>query len=96
MSVAKDLESTWSFMPEYAKRNQAKHLLENCKKYIIHEINKLKIFEWSNHFQVVNEESFITKFFDTEEEAMNYCLDVFPETKISSQTDLFDKLGGCH
>jgi len=89
MSIAKDLESTWSFMPEYAKRNQAKHLLRNCKYYIIHEVNKLKIFGWSNHFQVVNEESYKSKFFDTEEESMNYCLDVYKQTKINEQSSLF-------
>jgi hypothetical protein len=89
MSNAKDLESTWSFMSDYAKKNQAKHLLENGKKHIIHEVNKLKIFMFSNHFEVINEETYFVKFFDTEEEAVNYCLDVYKETKINAQLEFF-------
>ncbi len=95
MSKAKDLESTWSFIPDYAKRSQAKHLLKNAKKHIIHEVNKLKVFMWSEHFEVINEETFFVKFFDTEEEAINYCLDVYKNTKINTQSELFTNNGGC-
>ena len=93
MSTAKELEKTWYYFSESAKIDQARHLLVKCKDLIIHEVGKLKVFKMNGHIEVVNEESFVLKFFDTEEEAINYCLDVYPETNINEQTTIFDSNG---
>lgn len=85
MSIAKDLTNTWKYFTKYGRKSQAKHLLENCTHLIIHKIGKLKIFKLNDHFEVINSESLVLKFFDTETEAMNYCLDIYPETKINEQ-----------
>jgi hypothetical protein len=93
MNRAKDLEKTWFYFSEKVKKDQANHLLTKCKDYICHEVGKLKVFKWKFHCEVVNEESKKIKFFNTEEEAINYCLDVYPETKINEQTTIFDSNG---
>lgn len=90
MSTAKELQDTWFYIPEYMKKRQINHLLENCRQYIVHEVGKLVVYKWNGHCQVINSESFLMKYFDTEQEAMDFCLDVFSDTKIASQLDLFE------
>ena len=85
MSIAKDLQNTWDLFSKSAKKNQVNHLLRFCQYLIIHKIGKLNVFIIGQHFEVINSESLILKFFDTETEAMNYCLDIYPETKINEQ-----------
>lgn len=92
MSTAKELQDTWFYIPAHMQKRQINHLLENCKQYIVHEINKLIIFKWSDHCQVINTESLILKYFDTEQEAMDFCLDVYKDSGISDQLNLFEKL----
>ena len=93
MSNASKFRSTWDYIPIKAQKEQAKHMLDNAKKYIIHEINKLVIFKMNGHFEVINKESLVVKFYDTEKECINFCLDVYPETKINEQTTIFDSNG---
>jgi hypothetical protein len=64
-------------------------MLENAKKYIIHEINKLVIFKMNGHFEVINKESLVVKFYDTEQECINFCLDVYPNSFFNIQKKTF-------
>lgn len=91
MSVAKEHQDTWFYIPRYVQKRQIDHVIKDCRDYIIHEVNKLVVFEWFGHFQVINIESYVVKFFDTEKEAMDYCLDFYSESFINEQLDLFKK-----
>ena len=90
MQSAKERERTFFYFPTKAKNETARHWL-SLKDFIIHEVGKLKVvcFNKGNDVVVINEESLKIHFFDNEEEAMNFCLDVYPETKINKQGDLF-------
>lgn len=89
MITAKYLQNLWEHIPEKAKKEQINHLLKNCKENINHTVNKLTVFEISeSHFEVINTESFKVKFFDTKEEALNYCLDFYPESFKNEQIKL--------
>jgi hypothetical protein len=59
--------------------------LKMLKKFIIHEINSLVIFKMTAHYEVINKESLVVKFFDTEEESLNYCLDRFAGSQKTKQ-----------
>lgn len=89
MSNASKFRSTWDYIPKKHQNEQAKHMLENAKKYIIHEINKLVIFKMNGHFEVINKESLIVKFYDTEQECINFCLDVYPNSFFNVQQNMF-------
>ena len=90
MENAKTLTRTWNYFSNKARKEQAMHLLKNAKTYIIHEINKLVIFEMNGHFEVINKESLSIKFFDTEKQCIDYCLDVYPNSFFNSQNSLFE------
>jgi len=87
--VAKELNAIWFYYTKQQKLNHIKHLLTNCKKYIVHEVNKLIVFNWKDYCQVINTESNTLKYFDSEEEALNYCLDAFKNSESSKQEKLF-------
>lgn len=68
--IAKDLNESWNRLPEQVKRNKIDAALENEAD---REIGMLKVFNYSSHSEVI---AFDTIFyFDTEEHAVNYCLD---------------------
>jgi hypothetical protein len=90
MKNAKTLTRTWNYFSNNARKEQAKHMLEKAKDLIIYEINKLKIFKMNGHFEVINSESLSIKFFDTEEDCINYCLDIYPNSFFNKQKSLFD------
>ena len=94
--MSKEFQKIWDSFPKQVKIEQAKHFLNNCKS--IHKVNKLIVFEVLMAFRgnrgnyvVVNEETLHCKFFDTEEESINYCLDVYQKTFSSYQTELFER-----
>lgn len=89
MTNAETLKNTWKYFTSRAKKEQAKHLLENCKNIMFHEIGKLKCFKLNGHIEVINAESLVLKFFDTEQEAVDYCLDFYHDIKINEQTTIF-------
>ena len=92
MQTAKERENTFFYFSTKAKKDTAKHWL-SLKDFIIHEVGKLKVvsFQKGNDVVVINEESLKIHFFDNEEEAMNFCLDVYPETKTNQQGVLFTR-----
>ena len=85
MITAHDLQNTWDLFSKSTKKSQAQHLLRFCQFLIIHKVGKLNVFKIGEHFEVINFESLVLKFFDTETESMNYCLNIYPETKINEQ-----------
>jgi hypothetical protein len=89
MSNASRFKSVWDYIPKKAQKEQAKHMLENVKHLIIHEINKLVIFKMNGHYEVINKESLIVKFYDTEQECIDFCLDVYPESFFNIQQNIF-------
>ena len=91
MSNASKFRSTWDYIPKKAQKEQAKHMLDNAKKYIIHEINKLVIFKMNGHFEIINKESLAVKFYDTEKECIDFCLDVYPNSFFNTQNNLFEQ-----
>ena len=86
-----NLEALGIIFQKKAQNEQAKHMLENSKKYIIHEINKLVIFKMNGHFEVINKESLVVKFYDTERECIDFRLDVYPNTFFNTQNNLFEQ-----
>ena len=87
-TTAERYKSTWDHIPKNAKKIQAKHMLDNANEFIIHEINSLVIFKMTAHFEVINKESLIVKFFDTEKESLDYCLDRFEGSKKTKQVSI--------
>lgn len=73
-------------MPKSAVESQAKHLVKNCSEMdlCIHKINKFLIFKFLS-FEVVNSEKLTIDCFETEQEAIDFCLDRFSGSKIPVQ-----------
>jgi hypothetical protein len=86
---ANSRKKTWHILPEFIRKRQAQHILK-LVNYQVHEVGKLKVFQFQNHTQVINEESLVVHFFDTVTEAMNFCLDNIEQTKIAAQGNLFN------
>ena len=70
-------------------KRQAKHYLEKCSVFLIHEINNLNIYDFESYFEVVNKTTLKIKVFQTKEAAINFCLDNFKSSKRISQKVLF-------
>ncbi len=89
MRKSKDREKTFWYFPTRAKNDTARHWL-TLKDHFVHEVGKLKVISFGNDdVVVVNEESLKIHFFESEREAMDFCLDVYPETKEMKQGELF-------
>jgi len=73
-------------MTKSAVEKQAKHLIQNCAEMdlCIHKINKFLIFKFLS-FEVVNSEKLSIDCFETEQEALDYCLDRYSGSKIPTQ-----------
>jgi hypothetical protein len=80
----------YKYMDKKAVENQAKHLAENCSEMdlCIHKINKYLIFKFLN-YEVVNSEKLTIQVFETEQDALDYCLDIYKGSKIPEQSKLF-------
>lgn len=90
MYTGKDREKTFFYFPTRTKNDTARHWL-TLKDRFIHEVGKLKMIAFSeDDVVVINEETLKIHFFDSETEAMNFCLDVYPETKEMKQGELFE------
>ena len=89
MSIAKNRQDTYQSMPKHIVDEQAKHLIRKCDEYCKHTINKFKVFVWENFAEVVNTESLCIKCFDSENEAVNYCLDFYNHSKTLKTGRLF-------
>jgi hypothetical protein len=85
MSNAKSLTRTWNYFSNNQRKEHAKHLIENAQDLIIHEINKLIVLKMNGHFEVINKESLVIKFYDTEQECIDFCLDVYPNSFENTQ-----------
>jgi hypothetical protein len=83
----------YKYMDKKAVERQAKHLIQNCsdKDLCIHRINKFLIFKFYS-FEVVNSEKLTIECFETEQEALDFCLDRFSGSKIPSQTSFLNAL----
>lgn len=88
---AKEFKDFWENLPESTRKWQVDYLLQNSKTYLVHEINKLSIFKTKNRFYVINKESKHCNFFDSEQEAIDYCLDVYPQSFFNNQLGIFEK-----
>lgn len=90
MSKAKNKEKTFWYFPTRAKKDTARHWL-TLKDHFVHEIGKLKVVAFGkDDVVVINEESLKIQFFDSEQEALDFCLDVYPQTKTTKQRELFE------
>ena len=85
---AKELTRWWSYFSNKERKDQAKHMIENAKEFIIHEVNKLTVFKLNGHYEVINKESLSVRFYDTEKECIDYCLDVYPNSFLNTQTEI--------
>ena len=77
----------YKFMPESAIKNQARHLATKCTNDAVHKINKYLIFKF-RAWEVINTEKLTIQVFNTEQEAIDYCLDRYKESKIPIQIEL--------
>lgn len=79
----------YKFWKESDVKRQAKHLIDNCndKDFCIHQINKFLIFKFL-FYEVVNSEKLTIECFETEQEAINFCLDRYSGSKIPNQLSL--------
>ena len=89
MSVAKERTETYKYFPRFGIVAQAKHLIEKALDYRIHKVNDLHIFKFKDYLETVNEKTMTIKCFDTEQEALDYCLDYYESTKKIEQQSLF-------
>lgn len=90
----KDFEKMWKHFPQKVKLGQANHLLDNCMEHAIHQVNKLVIFNIGNpnpYYWVVNKESKHCSCFETEQQAIDYCLDFYPQSFFNVQLGVFEK-----
>jgi hypothetical protein len=87
----KEFKYFWKTLPESTKKWQVDFIFKNCQSNIIHEVNKLFIFKMRHRFWVINKESKHCNFFDTEQEAIDYCLDVYPQSFFNKQLGIFEK-----
>ena len=86
---AKSFADTWYYFTEKGKKDSAKHWL-TLTDYIIHEVGCLRVIDFHDSIiHVVNSETLFVHFFDTIEEAMNFCLDSYEASKEKTQTKLF-------
>lgn len=69
-------------------KEQAKYIIENGSEIILHEIKKFLVIELIGICAVINKESFMMKYFYTEEEALNYCLDNYKNADIFLQKEI--------
>jgi hypothetical protein len=78
----------YKYQNKKSVERQAKHLSDNCADMdlCIHKINKFLIFKFLS-FEVVNSEKLTIDCFETESEALNFCLDRFSGSKIPEQKD---------
>jgi len=86
--VAKELNDIWFYYTKSQQTKHIDHLLNNCKQYIVHQVNKLIVFNWTDYCQVINTETYVLKYFDSEQEALNYCLDNFQNSQSAEQQKL--------
>lgn len=88
----KDFEKMWKHFPQKVKNEQIDFLLNSSQDLIIHEVNKLVVFKMKSYsFWVINKESKHCSFFDTEQQAIDYCLDAYPQSFFNKQLGIFEK-----
>lgn len=84
-------EKIWQNLKPRVQNEQAKYWVEKCNDKMIHSINKLCVYRLSSElFIVINIESLHCKFYSTEDESINYCLDLYPKSFFNNQTKLFE------
>ena len=89
--MGKGFNKTWELFSKTEKKINVNHWLRKSLDARIHKVNVLNIFKFSEtHYAVINEETLVCKFFDTEQECIDYCLDVYPNSFPSEQLKLFD------
>lgn len=76
----------YKYLERSIVKKQAKHLIENCSEMnlCIHKINKFLIFKFFS-YEVVNSEKLTIECFETEQEAIDFCLDRYSGSKIPEQ-----------
>lgn len=80
-------QENWDLMPKKLQKAQAKHLVNKFNPK--HKINILFVFEFGDSFLVINKDNLVTKVFEDEKEAVNYCLDNYSNSKEVEQIGLF-------
>lgn len=89
MSLATEKQHIYDLLPKKVREDQAKILIEKLSKYCTHTINKFKVFNFKDYSEVVNTETLFIKVFETEMQAIDYCLDFYKDSKIAEQSSLF-------
>lgn len=88
-NTATEMNSFFSKMPEKVLKEQAQHILDKSSKELKHTIGIVNIYQMPSLVLSINKKSLKMKWFDTEQEAIDYYLDLFGMTKEYNQTDLF-------
>jgi len=90
--MGKEFNKTWEFFSNRDKKQNVRYWLNHSEETLIHKINKLVVLKFSDtHFSVINKETLNCKFFDTKEEAIDYCLDVYTNSFFNTQLNLFEE-----
>ena len=88
-NTAAEMNNFFSKMPEKVLRGQAQHILDKSSKELRHSVGIVNIYQMPTLVLSINKESLKMKWFDTEQEAVDYYLDLFGMTKEYKQIDLF-------
>ena len=74
---------------QHLMKRFAKDYLAHCDEFLVHKINTLFVYNFTIWVEVVNEISLEIKTFETEKEALDFCLDNFTASKKTKQGSLF-------
>lgn len=88
-NTATEMNSFFLNMPDKVLKEQAQTILDKSNKELRHSIGIVNIYQMPTLVLSINKESLKMKWFDTEQEAVDYYLDLFGITKEYKQTDLF-------
>ena len=88
---SKEMTKVFGYFSKHQQTTITKDWLK-WKERILHNIGKLAIVDVSNEgatIVVINSESLHTLFFDSENDAMNYCLDIYDKIQLTKQSSMF-------
>lgn len=74
-------------LPKKVRLELVKAIMEH--EPLLHKINDLHIYQSINRVSLINTQTNTLKYFKTEEEAVNYCLDHYKQSKLTEQQKLF-------
>lgn len=70
--TSQDMNRSWNLLSKEVQKNKIESILETYKAD--HEIGIARVFNFTSYSEVIVLDTIL--YFDTEEQAINYCLDI--------------------